>query len=65
MIRRETGRELPPGDKLWEAICRYVLSNQVWQTPALPPDTVVVYDLSPEELGMLTQRLGAGWQRRR
>jgi CheY-like chemotaxis protein len=64
MIRRETRRELPPGDKLWETICRYVLSNQIWQTPALPPDTVVVYDLSCEELGMLTQRLGAGWSRR-
>lgn len=65
MIRRETGRELPPGDKLWETICRYVLSNQVWQAPVLPPDTVVVYDLSREELGMLTQRLGAVWPRRR
>ena len=57
-------RELPPEDKLWETICRYVLSNHVWRTPELPPDTIVVYDLSPEELGMLTQRLGGGWQRR-
>jgi DNA-binding response OmpR family regulator len=63
MIRRETGRELPPGDDVWETICRYVLSNQLWRTAELPPDAVVVYDLSPEELGMLTQRFGAGWRR--
>lgn len=65
MIREETGRPLPPGDEVWETIYRYVLSNYVWRTPSLPPDTIVVYELSPAELGMLTQRLGGGWPRRR
>jgi CheY-like chemotaxis protein len=58
MIREELGRELLPSDPLWETICRYMLSNELWRNPRLPPDTLVVYRLSREELSLLTDRLG-------
>lgn len=57
-IRAELGRELPDSDPLWETICRYMLSNELWKNPQLPPDTLVVYRLSREELSLLTDRLG-------
>jgi CheY-like chemotaxis protein len=59
MIRQELGRELPAFDPLWETICRYMLSNELWRNPQLPPDTLVVYRLSREELSLLTNRLGS------
>jgi CheY-like chemotaxis protein len=59
MIREELDQELPPSDLLWETICRYMLSNELWRNPQLPPDTLVVYRLSREELSLLTDRLGA------
>jgi hypothetical protein len=59
MIRDELARELPSSDALWETICRYMLSNELWRNPRLPPDTLVVYRLSREELSLLTDRLGA------
>jgi hypothetical protein len=59
LVREELGRDIPPADELWETACRHTLANRLWRTAELPPDTVVVYDLTREELDFIRRAAGA------
>jgi hypothetical protein len=63
-IRTETGRDYPAEDSLWDTVCRSALSDHLWQKAALPPEVMVVYDLTLEQMRVVRSLagLGPGWR---
>lgn len=49
-VRVELQREYPPGDPLWDMVCRSALSQFLWQEGTLPPEVLPVYALTREQL---------------
>jgi len=58
VVCEEAGRDLPPEDPIWETVTRLTLSNYLWQNAELPPDDLLIYGLSRDQL--LTVRALAG-----
>jgi CheY-like chemotaxis protein len=64
LLNEELPHELAPTDPLWETICRHVLANLLWRTAQMPPETLVVYALSHEELEYIRRASGMTWRAR-
>jgi CheY-like chemotaxis protein len=59
-IRAETGHDYAAADPLWDTVCRSALSDHLWQKAELPPEVMVVYDLTLEQMRVVRNLAGLG-----
>jgi DNA-binding response OmpR family regulator len=60
LVRAETRRDYPPADDLREIVCRSVLADYLWQRAQVPPETLLIYELSIEQLEVARRVAGLG-----
>lgn len=53
--------ELASNDPLWDEICRHLLANWLWRTARVPSETLVIYELTADELGYVRRVAGLPW----
>jgi CheY-like chemotaxis protein len=58
LIRAETNREFPPEDDLWDIVCKSALADYLWRQAALPPETLVVYELNRQQMETVRRAVG-------
>ncbi len=49
LVRADTGKDIPPADRIWEAVSLSVLMTVMWQRPGMPPARIEVSDLTLEQ----------------
>lgn len=49
VVRAEAGRDVPPADRIWDAVSSSVLMSLIWQRPEMPRARVEVSDLTLEQ----------------
>lgn len=50
LLKQTTGKHYPPSDSIWTALAESSLANFLWQEGEVPPETLVVKDLTTEQL---------------
>lgn len=60
LVRAEVGQDYPPGDPMWDVVCRSALANFLWQQAKLPPDVLPVYELTRDQLHDIRAAAGLG-----
>jgi CheY-like chemotaxis protein len=58
LIRAETRRDFPPGDELWDIVCKSALADFLWRRAELPPETLVVYELDRQQMDTVRRVAG-------
>jgi len=58
LIRAETNRVFPPEDELWDIVCKSALADYLWRQAALPPETMVVYELNRQQMDTVRRAVG-------
>jgi CheY-like chemotaxis protein len=53
LVRKETRHDYPPGDELWDTVCRSALADHLWQKAEMPPETLWIDELSIEQLDLV------------
>jgi len=44
-VQRDSGRELPDDDPIWESLCGQAVVNKLWETAEAPPDVLPIYEV--------------------
>jgi DNA-binding response OmpR family regulator len=60
LIRTSTQQEHPPQHALWDLVCKSALSHYLWEKAEFPPDNLLVYGLTPEQLQAVRSMAGLG-----
>jgi CheY-like chemotaxis protein len=58
LIRAETARVLPPEHELWDIVCNGALADYLWREAALPPENLVIYELSRQQMDTVRRAVG-------
>lgn len=53
-----TQREFGPEDPMWDMLCKSALSNYLWEKAEFPPDNLLVYGLTREQLELVRAMAG-------
>jgi DNA-binding response OmpR family regulator len=59
-VTAEIGRDLPPADPIWGALCKSALSNFLWQQARMPSEVMAVYELTREQVHLARRMAGLG-----
>jgi DNA-binding response OmpR family regulator len=49
-IRELLSRECPPADPVWDYVCKTALSGYLWEHSVFPPDNLLVFGLTREQV---------------
>lgn len=54
------GSDVPPQNRLWDLLCRGALSNYLWERGEFPPEDLLVYGLTPDQLSAVRHLVSSG-----
>jgi CheY-like chemotaxis protein len=58
LVEERADRPSPPEDEIWDVVCKSALSHHLWEKAEMPPDNLLVFGLTRDQLETVRLMVG-------